>query len=124
VQDIRPKLDTKDFYGNLAIHYTLANDDVEMVHKYFTKGKAYFELRNFKYETIFHVAAKHNSIRALKAILRRSVFLEELLKRDFKGDTPLHAAAKSGSIDVMEFFLTACTVPFLQIENDFGLTPQ
>jgi len=27
VQDIRPKLDTKDYYGNLPIHYTIANND-------------------------------------------------------------------------------------------------
>lgn len=29
-----------------------------MVKKYFINPKAYFELRNFKFETIFHVAAK------------------------------------------------------------------
>lgn len=97
----------------MAIHYTLANDDVDMVNKYFIKGKEYYDLRNFKYETIFHIAAKHNSIKALKAVLKKTVFIEELLKRDFKGDTPLHAAAKAGSIDVMEFFLSACTTPFL-----------
>ena len=39
VQDIRPKLDTKDYYGNLPIHYTIARDDHLMVMKYFTKGK-------------------------------------------------------------------------------------
>jgi|TARA_B110000285_G_scaffold233866_1_gene308973 ankyrin repeat protein len=65
VQDIKPKLDTKDYYGNLPIHYTIANDDHQMVLNYFTKGKAYFELRNFKYETIFHIAAKNNSLRSL-----------------------------------------------------------
>ena len=27
VQDIRPKLDTRDYYGNLPIHYTIAKDD-------------------------------------------------------------------------------------------------
>lgn len=123
MQDIRPKLDTKDYYGNLAIHYTIINDDVDMAQKYFTKGKAYFDLRNFKYETIFHIAAKHNSIRSLTAILGKNIFIEELLKRDFKGDTPLHAAAKAGSMEIMEFYLTGCTSPFLSVKNDFGLTP-
>lgn len=94
-----------------------------MVLNYFTRGKAYFELRNFKYETIFHIAAKNNSLRSLQALLQKTVFIEELVKRDFKGDTPLHAAAKAGSIDILEFFLTACTPAYLEIENDFGLTP-
>lgn len=31
VHDIKPKLDTKDYYGNLPIHYTIANNDVEMI---------------------------------------------------------------------------------------------
>ena len=30
---------------------------------------AYFEMRNFKYETIFHIAAKYNSLESLKALL-------------------------------------------------------
>ena len=123
VQDIRPKLDTKDYYGNLPIHYTIANNDYQMVLNYFTKCKAYFDLRNFKNETIFHIAAKHNSLRSIKAILGKTVFVEEMLKRDFKGDTPLHAAAKAGSYDVLEFYLSACTPSFLTLENDFGLTP-
>jgi ankyrin repeat protein len=55
--------------------------------------------------------------------VHKTVFVEELVKRDFKGDTPLHAAAKAGSIDILEFFLTASTPAFLEIENDFGLTP-
>jgi hypothetical protein len=37
VDDIRPKLDTKDYYGNMPIHYTIANDDDKMVMKYFVK---------------------------------------------------------------------------------------
>jgi len=55
--------------------------------------------------------------------VQKTVFIEELVKRDFKGDTPLHAAAKAGSIDILEFFVTASTPAFLEIENDFGLTP-
>ena len=27
VEEIRPKLDTKDYYGNLPLHYTIASDD-------------------------------------------------------------------------------------------------
>jgi len=59
----------------------------------------------------------------MKTLLERHVFQEELLKKDFKGDTPLHTAAKSGSLAIFEFFVTACTPRFLQMENDFGLTP-
>lgn len=124
VDDIRPKLDTKDYSGNLPLYYTLMRDDVEMVQKYFTRGNQYFVLRNFKYETIFHVAAKHNSINSLKLLVGNTPFQEELIKRDFKGDTPLHAAVKAGSREVLEFFMTAVTEPFLQIQNDFGLTPR
>ena len=94
-----------------------------MVLNYLTKCKAYFDLRNFKNETIFHIAAKHNSLRSIEAILGKTVFVEEMLKRDFKGDTPLHAAAKAGSYDVLEFYLSACTPSFMTLENDFGLTP-
>lgn len=71
VQDIRPKLNTQDYYGNLPIHYTIAKDDVEMIESYYQKRdiRAYFEIRNFKYETIFHIAAKHNSFESLDALL-------------------------------------------------------
>jgi len=115
VEEIRPKLDTKDYYGNLPLHYTIINDDSEMVKRYFTNTRAYFELRNFKYETIFHTAAKHNSLQSLKELLGSTVWIEELLKRDFKGDTPLHAAAKAGSLEVMQFYLESCTEPFLDL---------
>lgn len=96
-----------------------------MVENYFSKisCEEYFEHRNFKYETIFHVAAKYNSLNSLKALLRKAIFQEELLKRDFKGDTPLHQAAKSGSCDILEYYMSACTPRFLKIKNDFGLTP-
>ena len=47
-----------------------------------------------------------------------------MLNRDFKGDTPLHAAAKAGSKDVLDFFMSAVTEPFMQVQNDFGLTPR
>lgn len=82
VHDIKPKLDTKDYYGNLPIHYTIANNDVEMIESYYRKRpnvRKYFEVRNFKYETIFHVAGKHNSLESLRALLGRPkqiIFLE------------------------------------------------
>ena len=123
VGDIRPKLDTKDYYGNLPIHYTIKNDDHEMVEKYFKSQSAYFDLRNFKYETIFHTAAKNNSVKSMKILLGKNVFQEELLKKDFKGDTPIHTAAKSGSLEILKFYIEVCTPNFLQIQNDFGLTP-
>lgn len=94
-----------------------------MVKKYFINPKAYFELRNFKFETIFHVAAKNNSLKSLKTMLGKGVFQEQLIKRDFKGDTPIHVAAKSGSWEILYYFLTASTPSFLELENDFGLTP-
>lgn len=98
-------------------------DDVEMIKKYFKKGREYFSLRNFKYETVFHIAAKYNSLDTLKELLGKAIFVEELLKKDFKGDTPLHTAAKSGSLEVLEFFVTACSKSFLELQNDFGFTP-
>jgi hypothetical protein len=93
-----------------------------MIRRYFTRGREYFVLRNYKYETIFHIAARYNSLASLKQILGRTVFIEELLKKDYKGDTPIHTAAKSGSLEVLEFMVTACSKGFLEIQNDFGFT--
>ena len=56
-------------------------------------------------------------------MLGKGVFQEQLIKRDFKGDTPIHVAAKSGSWEILYYFLTASTPSFLELENDFGLTP-
>jgi ankyrin repeat protein len=74
-----------------------------MLQKQFTKGSAYFPLRNYKYETVFHIAAKNNAKVSLEFICGRSVFIQQLLKRDYKGDTPIHAAAKAGSYETLEF---------------------
>mmetsp|Transcript_6184 Transcript_6184/g.10000 ORF Transcript_6184/g.10000 Transcript_6184/m.10000 type:complete len:132 (-) Transcript_6184:408-803(-) len=123
VEEYRPKFDTQDYYGNWPIHYTIAQDDDLMVGKYFTKAREYFMLRNFKYETIFHVAGRNNSVLSIAALLGKTIFIEELLKKDYKGDTPLHMAAKSGSLEILSYFMTACTPNFMKIENDFGLTP-
>jgi hypothetical protein len=69
VDKIRPKLDTKDFYGNLPIHYTIAQDDFKMVSDYFTNGRMYYDLRNYKYESVFHIAGKRNSMMSIKALV-------------------------------------------------------
>lgn len=75
VDEIRPRPDTKDFYGNLPLYYTLAADDLPMLHKYFHGGKDYFKLRNYKYETVFHVCAKNNALESIKYVVGRGVFI-------------------------------------------------
>lgn len=94
-----------------------------MIQTYFKKNKDYYQLRNYKHETLFHIAARYNSLEALHCLLGRSIFIEELLKKDFKGDTPIHTAAKQGSLDVLKFYVSSVTKNFLLIQNDFGLTP-
>ena len=76
VDEIRPRPDICDFYGNLPIYYTLQNNDVPMLEKYFHSTTEYFKLRNYKYETIFHVCAKYNSLDALKQLIGRKVFID------------------------------------------------
>lgn len=98
-------------------------DDLLMIKKYFTRSREYFNLRNYKYETIFHIAGKYNSLSCLKELLGRTVFIEELIKKDYKGDTPIHMAAKGGNIEILEFLITACTKNFTEMQNDFGFTP-
>ena len=93
-----------------------------MLEKYFTKSKEYFTLRNYKYETIFHVCAKNNSIESLKRLVGKSVFIQQMLKKDYVGNTAIHVAAKSGSLEVLEFLCTSVTSNFLEIQNDFGFT--
>lgn len=123
VHYINPLPDTKDFYGNLPIFYSIKNNDAIMINKYFKKGKQYFHIRNYKNQNLFHIAAQYNSFEALMSIVKNNIFFEELLKKDHKGDTPIHVAAKAGSVEVLEFYLSNCTSKFLEIENDFGLTP-
>lgn len=86
-----------------------------MLEKYFHATKEYFKLRNYKYETIFHICAKHESLDALKQLLGRTVFLSQLLKKDHVGNTPIHVAAKSGSLDLLKFLCTAATPNFLKM---------
>ena len=123
VDEIRPRPDIKDYYGNLPLYYTLQKNDVPMLEKYFHNTKDYFKLRNYKFETILHVCAKYESIDALKQLLGRTVFLPQLLKKDYVGNTPIHVAAKSGSVEVLKFFCSVVTPKFLKMQNDFGFTP-
>ena len=122
VEVIKPRPDTKDYYGNLPVFYSLMQDDVDMIACYFKRGREYFPLRNYKFESLFHITAKYNSLASLKELVKKAVFIEELLKKDFKGDTPIHTAAKAGSIEVLEFFASGVTKGFLEVQNDFGFT--
>ena len=124
VDEIRPRLDTVDYYGSLPLYYSLQQNDVPMIEKYFCNmTKACFKLRNYKYDTIFHIAAKTNSLESLKLILGKNVFIGQLLKKDYVGNTAIHVAAKSGNLEVLEFLCQNVTQSFLEIQNDFGFTP-
>ena len=115
VDEIKPRPDTADYYGNLPLYYTLQYNDVATLTKIFPATKDYFKLRNYKYETVFHVCARYNSYDALHAMLGNIVFISELLKKDYVGNTAFHVAAKSGSVEVLKFLCSAVTPNFLQI---------
>ena len=117
-----PVSDARDFYGNVPLFYAVMRNNVKGLGVFGT-GKSQFHVRNYKQESLFHLAAKHNSVIALEALVGRASFFEELLKKDFKGDTPMHLAAKGGALEVLRFFMCAATPAFLTIQNDFGLTP-
>lgn len=94
-----------------------------MLEKYFHSSREYFNLRNYKYETVFHVCAKNDSLDALKTLLGRNVFITQLLKKDYVGNTPIHVAAKSGNIETLKFLCSSASPNFLKMQNDFGFTP-
>ncbi len=94
-----------------------------MLQTIFKKGKQYFHLRNYKNQSVFHIAARHNSLDAIQTLVGKRWFFDELLVRDWKGDTPIHTASKNGSIETLEFYLQNSTHRFADIENDFGSTP-
>ncbi len=98
VDAIKPRPDIKDYFGNLPLYYSLAKNDTEMVQRLFKKGSDYFALRNYKNESIFHIAAKHNSLDSLKILIDDQPCAIEIVKKDYKGDTPLHVAAKKGNV--------------------------
>ena len=109
VSTINPRPDTKDYTGNLPLFYTVAKNDAQMIDLEFKRGKEYFHLRNFKNQSIFHIAAKFNAIDAIEKIVGNRFVLEELIKKDFKGDSPVHTAAKHGSVELLEFILARST---------------
>ena len=74
-----------------------------MIEKQFSGGPEYFKLRNYKYETIFHIAAKNNSLNSIKYIVGKSIFIEQLLKRDYEGNTAFHSAAKAGNGEILKW---------------------
>jgi ankyrin repeat protein len=76
-----------------------------MTSRLYKKGRDYFNFRNYKNETIFHVAAKYNSVESLKILVDDRDYTEELLKKDYLGNTPLHLAAKKGNKSILEYFL-------------------
>jgi ankyrin repeat protein len=108
------------------------SNDAPMVEKQWTRPRDYLTLRNYKYETIFHIAAKYNSLECLQTLIKVKstvkggekmvVFLPHMLKKDYEGNTAIHVAAKTGSIEILEFFLSSVTPGFLEICNDFGFT--
>jgi len=68
VDEIDPRPDCPDYFGAMPIFYSLQQDDLPMLQKQFKKGPLYFTVRNYKYETVFHVAAKNNALDSLKFI--------------------------------------------------------
>lgn len=76
VDEIDPRPDTPDFQGALPLFYSVALNDVAMLQKQFRKGTQYFTLHNAKYQNVFHIAAKRNSLEAIKFICQKNVFVE------------------------------------------------
>ena len=98
INSIKPRADIRDYHGNLPLFYAIQRDDVQLVTKLFKKGRDYYNMRNYRNKTIFHIAAKTNALESLKVLINGSSFSDEILKKDYKGNTPLHIAAKKGSI--------------------------
>lgn len=96
-----------------------------MVMRLFKKGRDYFNIRNYKNESIFHVAAKSGATDSIKILIDGITFTEELLKKDYLGNTPLHYAARKGNLSILEFFVNEGGEPtrqMLDLQNDFALT--
>lgn len=95
-----------------------------MIVKQFRGGREYFNMRNYKHETIFHIAGKNNALESLEFIVGKNVFIDYMLLRDYEGNTPLHSAAKAGNLEILRWFCKHVTKGFLEIQNDFGFTPK
>jgi ankyrin repeat protein len=71
------------------------------------------------------VAAKHNSLDALKILIDTHVFNDEVVRKDYNGNTPLHIAKKKQHTEIHEFFVQ--NLPenarqvCLEIEIDLGI---
>ena len=124
VDEIDPRPDTPDFKGSLPLFYSIALNDVPMLKKQFKKGSEYFTLRNAKYQSVFHIAAKHNALEAIQFICQKSAFVDQLLKRDYQGNTPIHTATKAGHARVLQWLVRNSSPNFLLLQNDFGHTPE
>jgi ankyrin repeat protein len=115
IESISPRPDTPDYEGNYPIFCSVLKNDSKMIDTYFNKGKVYFPLRNYRYETLFHIAARGNSLEAIERLTSNCFFFEEMIRKNFKGDTPLHVAAKHGKLEILEYFLKRCTSNFLKM---------
>ena len=90
------------------------------------KSDCYSFLQNqktFKNENMIFIAAEHDSLEALEALVEGRVIVEELLMKNFKGDTPIHKAIKCGSARVLEYFLESITKDYTEFQNERGQTP-
>lgn len=86
-----------------------------MIEKQFKGGRDYFTMRNYKYESIFHIAGKNNALASIKHITGKAIWIDQMLKRDYEGNTPLHSAAKAGNLEILEWFCGFVTRGFLEI---------
>lgn len=83
-------------------------NDVEMVETYYCYFNGSINKKNFRNETILHIAAKYDSIESLQELVRDDAWVESLLEKNFMGDTPIHTAAKKGNKKILKFFLRNC----------------
>jgi ankyrin repeat protein len=69
VESVRLRPDIKDFYGNLPLYYCLDRNDLPLTTHLFKRGKDYFNLKNYSFETIFHIAARRGALDSLKLLI-------------------------------------------------------
>ena len=103
VDAIKPRPDIKDYEGNLPLFYSLQKNDIEMVQRLYKKGRDYFNIRNYKFQSIFHVSARFNSLECLKILIDERSIADELLKKDYMGNTPLHICSSDFKIFIAQY---------------------